>query len=94
MAIPLPPRAEIDRVVDEVERKVSLAADTTAQIGVDHKRIARLRQSILKWAFEGKLVDQDPNDEPASILLERIRKEREAAAPTKRQRRAKKPPHE
>ncbi|MFN2398563.1 MAG: hypothetical protein ABR543_07965 [Gemmatimonadaceae bacterium] len=43
-------------------------------------RIQRLRQSILKWAFEGKLVDQDLTDEPASALLERIRAERESAA--------------
>jgi type I restriction enzyme S subunit len=42
-------------------------------------RAARLRQSILKWAFEGRLVDQDPTDEPASVLLERIRAERASA---------------
>lgn len=41
------------------------------------RRISRLRQSILKSAFEGNLVDQDPTDEPASVLLARIRAERE-----------------
>ena len=40
--------------------------------------LVRLRQAILKWAFEGKLVDQDATDEPASVLLERIRSERAA----------------
>ena len=44
-------------------------------------RAERLRQSILKQAFEGKLVPQDPNDEPANVLLERIRMRRAAATP-------------
>ena len=38
--------------------------------------LAHLRQSILKHAFEGQLVPQDPTDEPASVLLERIRAEK------------------
>lgn len=44
------------------------------------KRAERLRQAILKRGFEGKRVPQDPNDEPASMWLERIRAEREARA--------------
>ena len=42
------------------------------------KRSARLRQGILKRAFEGRLVPQDPTDEPAEKLLERIRRERKS----------------
>ncbi len=50
------------------------------------KRASRLRQSILKRAFEGRLVPQDPADEPADELLERIRAEREQSAPRKKRR--------
>ena len=47
-----------------------------AQTGQPLSGIDHLRQSILKQAFEGKLVPQDPNDEPAEKLLARIRAER------------------
>jgi type I restriction enzyme S subunit len=52
-------------------------------------RCRQLRRSILAAAFSGQLVPQDPDDEPASVLLERIRAEQAAAIPSKGTRRAK-----
>ena len=77
--VPLPPLAEQRRIAAEVERRLSVIQQAEAAVEVGLKRAERLRQSILKQAFSGKLVPQDPNDEPASVLLERIRAEREAA---------------
>ena len=77
--IPLPPLAEQHRIVAEVERLLSAINQAEATVETNLTRAERLRQSILKRAFEGKLVPQDPDDEPASVLLERIKAEREAA---------------
>jgi type I restriction enzyme S subunit len=66
---------EQSRIVAEVERLLSLVEEAELLARVSVRRCARLRQSILKWAFEGRLADQDPSDEPASVLLERIRSE-------------------
>ena len=74
--VPLPPLAEQQRIVAEVERRLSVVDQMEAAVGSGLKRAERLRQAILKRAFEGRLVPQDPNDEPASVLLERIRAER------------------
>jgi len=73
--IPLPPHSEQIRiarglaVLSSIEKGIANSVDSCLI------RSSRLRQSILKWAFEGKLVEQNPNDEPASALLERIKVE-------------------
>jgi type I restriction enzyme S subunit len=74
VSIPLPPVSEQGRIVAEVERRLSVIDELEMQVEANLKRAERLRQAILKRAFEGKMVPQDPNDEPASALLERIRR--------------------
>jgi len=74
--IPLPPLAEQLKIVEEIEHQLSVADETEKVVDQNLKRSKRLRQSILKKAFEGKLVPQDPNDEPAEKLLERIKAEK------------------
>ena len=75
--IPIPPLPEQEQIVSELERHLSVADEIEATLDAELKRAERLRQSILKQAFSGKLVPQNPNDEPASILLEKIRDEKE-----------------
>ena len=55
-----------------------------AAIELALKQSAAQRKNILKSAFSGQLVPQDPDDEPAAVLLERIRAERAATAPAAR----------
>jgi type I restriction enzyme S subunit len=79
LQIPVPPLADQRRIVAEVERQLSLVDALAAATAAALKRSAALRRSILERAFTGKLVPQDPRDEPASVLLERIRAERAAS---------------
>jgi type I restriction enzyme, S subunit len=70
-----------------MERQLSIVDVMDAQIDRALRRSAALRRSILEQAFSGKLVPQDPSDEPASLLVERIATERAAApkpSPSKR----------
>jgi type I restriction enzyme S subunit len=73
LEFPLPPLAEQQRIVAEVERRLSVVAEVEATVATNLQRAARLRQAVLKQAFAGRLVPQDPGDEPASVLLDRIR---------------------
>lgn len=86
LEIPLPQLDEQRRIVAEVEWQLSIL--DSVKVAVDHAlvRCGQLRRSILERAFTGRLVPQDPDDEPAEVLLERIRAERAAAAPPKRRR--------
>jgi type I restriction enzyme S subunit len=77
--VPVPPLAEQRRIVARVEEQLSAIDALRAAIERAQKRSASLRRSVLERAFRGELVPQDLSDEPASVLLERIRAEREAS---------------
>ncbi|MHA6478964.1 restriction endonuclease subunit S [Stutzerimonas sp. KH-1] len=86
--ISLPSLEEQTEIVRRVEQLFAFADQLEARLKAAQARIDRLTQSILAKAFRGELVPQDPNDEPASVLLERIKAQRAAAPKAKRGRRA------
>ena len=77
--IPIPPIGEQNRIIAEIERLLSCVDAAEAAVEANLKRAGRLRQAILKRAFEGRLVPQDPADESAAALLERVETEKAAA---------------
>jgi len=74
--VPLAPLKEQEIIIDEIENLTIINEKTEQIVSDELKRSQSLRLSILKKAFEGKLVPQDPNDEPASVLLDKIKAEK------------------
>lgn len=73
----IPPLGEQEKIVEEVELLLSMVDEAEKVVNQSLIQSERLRQGILKKAFEGRLVPQDPTDEPAEKLLERIIEEKE-----------------
>jgi type I restriction enzyme, S subunit len=78
LVIPICGTEEQDEVVKILKERLSIIERFEETIEEELQRSEAVRQAILKKAFSGRLVAQDPNDEPASVLLERIRAEKEA----------------
>ena len=88
MLVPVPPLAEQRRIVERVDELMPLVEEygklEDAREKMDASLPGRLRKSVLQIAVQGKLVSQDPGDEPASVLLERIREQRRQLAAEKK----------
>ena len=92
--IPVPPMAEQKEVVRRVRTLLVLADEIEQRVTAAMQRVDRLTQSVLSKAFRGELVPTEAElaqregreYEPASVLLERIRKERESHASSKSER--------
>ena len=78
---PLPPLSEQKRIVEQIERaleKVEVYAESYNKLQeLDRAFPDKLKKSILQYAMQGKLVPQDPNDEPVEVLLEKIQTEKQ-----------------
>ena len=78
--IPLPPRNEQSAIAAIIQHQLATFDRTAVLIDNQRAKANTIRHSILKKAFNGRLVAQDPSDEPASVLLDRIRADRAQVA--------------
>ncbi|MCY4237564.1 MAG: restriction endonuclease subunit S [Rhodospirillaceae bacterium] len=88
VVLTLPPLVEQRKIAQILDPRLEEVDELESEIDASIARADALRQSILKKAFAGQLVPQDPGDEPASALLARIRAGRSEALPVRRRRRA------
>jgi len=94
LPIPLPPLAEQIEIVHQVTHRFAAADQLAATLDHQLESSQAMRQRLLLEAFSGHFVDQSPEDEPASVLLERIRVAREAEYQKSRHKRMSKPKSE
>lgn len=85
LPVPLPPINEQDAILNFLKTQLDSITEQLQNVSISLKQSTAQRQNILRAAFAGQLVAQDPNDEPASVLLERIRAEREQQSTLKKQ---------
>ena len=83
---------EMHQIVNFLEEKMTIMFATEKEIEKNIQLSETLRQSILKKAFSGQLVPQDPTDEPAAVLLDRIRAAKAAQPQAAKKPRQSKPP--
>ncbi|NIJ81072.1 restriction endonuclease subunit S [Xanthomonas cannabis] len=79
VVVPIPPISEQDKILTVLDRSADDFQALQDSLVIAERQSSAQRKNILKAAFSGELVPQDPNDEPASVLLKRIRAERVAA---------------
>ncbi|MFD4293631.1 restriction endonuclease subunit S [Rhodococcus sp. NPDC058532] len=84
MPIPIAPQDVEARILDEISETRSSSARLGDSVEVAKARSAALRRSLLRAAFNGELVDQDPTDEPADVALAKIRDQQSRTAPRRR----------
>ncbi|EPZ8238441.1 restriction endonuclease subunit S [Vibrio fluvialis] len=89
--VPLAPVIEQNKIMELLEEELTLLAKQEEYTLAALTTSEAQRKNILKSAFSGQLVPQDPNDEPASVLLEKIKQEREALAKLPKPRKPSKP---
>ncbi|HEV2119342.1 MAG TPA: restriction endonuclease subunit S [Candidatus Bathyarchaeia archaeon] len=84
--VPLPPFEEMNRILTKIGEQFSTLEEARRAVSTGHNRAAMFERSMLSNAFRGKLLVQDPKDEPASVLLGRIKANRFVAVRKKNHR--------
>ena len=84
ISLPVPSLQEQEQIVSQIEQGFSLIENSQRIVNSTLQTLEIMRISVLKQVFEGNLVPQDTNDEPASILLEKIKKSQVDLKPKKR----------